>query len=209
MNSSTSDTAKSLRGKPGRTWIDAPAALVQFESVARLGGDTPMSSSTARKPDTSWMDKENRWHRQCYPNPLRKPGVGVRGLYLQRLRASYNRNWRDTLPSQERRQTRYVAYAVNGPDGSADGDLSSLREVVEHANGAVGFMATDVHNAPALDRRPGWNEAIRLLSHGFVDGIAVVNRNAISSDDDEYESVVTWVGTQPALLMVVQPEGAT
>ncbi|WP_327357732.1 hypothetical protein [Streptomyces sp. NBC_01304] len=166
-----------------------------------------MRASTSR-PDTSWMDAENEWERQRCPNPALRPGLGSQGLYLQQLRVSYNRHWRDTLPSPNRRQTRYVAYALNNSGGVADDDLSVVRRHVESVNGVVAYELTDTCAAP-LNRRSGWAEAARLLSLGFVDGIAAVDRSAISLHDVEYEGVVNWIGHRPALLALATPEGAT
>lgn len=151
------------------------------------------------------MDLDNERQRQW--QPPRRPAAN-RGLYLQRLRVSNNRAWRDTLPDPEnRRQTRYATYALNGKDGSADEDLSTLRRCVEGAEGTVGYYVTDSAGTSAPNDRPGWLEACRLLQLGFVDGIAVMSRDVISPSDDQYEAVIQWIGERPALLILVHPEG--
>ncbi|MCX4826858.1 hypothetical protein OG883_45305 [Streptomyces sp. NBC_01142] len=151
------------------------------------------------------MDLDNQRQRQW--QPTLRPAAN-RSLYLQRLRVSNNREWRDTLPDPEnRRQTRYVTYALNGKDGNADEDLSILRQCVEDAEGAVGYYVTDSYGTSDPNDRPDWLEACRLLQLGFVDGIAVMNRDVISPSDDQYEAVVQWIGGRPALLILVRPEG--
>ncbi|MFE9250785.1 hypothetical protein [Streptomyces sp. NPDC007088] len=151
------------------------------------------------------MDLGNQRQREWQPT-LRT--ASNRGLYLQRLRVSNNREWQSTLPNPEnRRQTRYVTYAVNCKNGSADEDLSTLRKCVEDVKGAVGYYVTDSYGANDPNDRPGWLEACRLLQLGFVDGIAVMNRDVISPSDNQYEAVVQWIGGRPALLMLVWPEG--
>ncbi|WEH37891.1 hypothetical protein PZB75_31300 (plasmid) [Streptomyces sp. AM 4-1-1] len=164
-----------------------------------------MSSRTAPLPDTTWMDLDNTRQRRW--QPTLRPAAN-RSLYLQRLRVSNNRHWWDTLPAPEsRRRTRYVTYALNCANGSADEDLSVLRQCVEDAEGAVGYYVTDSYGTNDPTDRPGWLEACRLLQLGFVDGIAVMNRDVISPSDDFYEVVVQWIGGRPALLMLVRPEG--
>ncbi|MFJ6437787.1 hypothetical protein [Streptomyces sp. NPDC091416] len=150
------------------------------------------------------MDLDNKRQRQSALRP-----AANRGLYLQRLRVANNRHWWDTLPAPEsRRQTRYVTYALRCTNGSADEDLSALRRCVEDADGAVGYYVTDSYGTTNPNDRPGWLEACRLLQLGFVDGIAVMNRDVISPSDDHYEAVVQWIGGRPALLMLVRAEGS-
>ncbi|MGW3930854.1 hypothetical protein ACWECC_22545 [Streptomyces microflavus] len=152
------------------------------------------------------MDLDNTRQRRWQPT-LRPPAN--RSLYLQRLRVSNNRHWWDTLPDPaSRRPTRYVTYALDCKNGGADEDLGALGECVEDAEGAVGYCVTDSYGTNDPTGRPGWLEACRLLQLGFVDGIAVMNRDVISPSDDHYEAVVQWIGGRPALLMLVRPEGS-
>ncbi|WP_371591216.1 hypothetical protein [Streptomyces sp. NBC_00470] len=151
-------------------------------------------------------DRDSDIRRRLDPSVRRRLVGASPATRLQTLRAGFNRSWHDTRPEppKRRRQVRYVAYALTA---NPTDDLDRVRRHVSEAGATVKYELTDVdpHNTP--QDRPGWAKACRLVASGRADGIAVANRTAISEDDDAYRAVVTWLGTRPALLLVVTPEG--
>jgi hypothetical protein len=171
-----------------------------------------MSSRTAgNKRDTSWVDRDNEdirpWMRG-EPVPLRPRPTVHRGLYLKRLRLDYNGHALEHVPNRDRPR-RLVAYAVNEAGGSADQGLAVVRALIAHEGYDVVHELTDTHAPQPPQHRPGWSEARRLVHCGFADGIAAVDRNAISRRDDEYEEEIHWIGQRPGLLLLAVPEAAT
>jgi hypothetical protein len=56
-------------------------------------------------------------------------------------------------------------------------------------------------------KRPGWGEVERLIRGGFADGVIVLDRHNISSDDDEYRAVIKQLGElYQAFVHLVIPE---
>ncbi|MGW6317564.1 hypothetical protein [Streptomyces sp. NPDC055099] len=157
------------------------------------------------------MDRDNEDTRPwMHGEPVRlspRPVVH-RGLYLKRLRLDYNGKALEHLPNPDRAR-RIVAYAISEVGGSADQGLAVVRAVIANHGYDVVHELTDTHAPHAPQHRPGWAEARRLVHCGFADGIAVVDRNAISRRDDEYEEEVHWIGQRPGLLLVAVPEAAT
>ncbi len=163
-----------------------------------------MSSSTARKrPDTSWTDEAHERERRFTSS---RPSAN-RGLYLQRLRTTNNRTALENCPRPER-QRRIVAYALNHIGGSADDDLSTVRRLIEKKDYAVAHELTDTYAPHSPCTRPDYVEARRLVWCGFADGIAVVDRQAISTIDDEYEDELRWYAERPALVLLHTHEAA-
>lgn len=163
-----------------------------------------MSSSTARKrPNTSWMDEDNERERRFSSS---RP-VENRGLYLRRLRTSNNRAALENCTRPDR-QRRIVAYALTRAGGSADEDLSTVRRLIEEKDYAVAHELTDTYAPHSPCTRPGYAEARRLVWCGFADGIAVVDRQAISAIDDEYEHELRWYAERPALVLLHTHEAA-
>lgn len=173
-----------------------------------------MSSSTAgTKRDISWMDRDNEYVRPLmHGEPVRlrpKPAV-YRGLYFKRLRDDYNAAALDHLPNPARRR-RIVAYAVNEANGSADQCLQAVRDLIAQQDHDVVHEVTDVRDRilVAPQGRPGWSKARHLVHCGFADGIAAIDRNAISPRDDEYEEELHWLGQRFGTLLLIVPEAAT
>lgn len=171
-----------------------------------------MSSSTAgTKRATSWMARDNEstrpWMR-VEPVPLRPRPTVHRGLYLKRLRLDYNGGALEHVPNPDRAR-RIVAYAINEVGGRADQGLAVVRALIANHGYDVVHELTDTHAPHSPQHRPGWAEARRLVHCGSADGIAVVDRNAISRRDDEYEEEIHWIGQRPGLLLLAVPEAAT
>ncbi|MFI5662243.1 hypothetical protein [Streptomyces sp. NPDC051684] len=57
-------------------------------------------------------------------------------------------------------------------------------------------------------QRPGWREAVRQLRDGLAEGVIVLDRHNISSDDDEYHFVIMHLGEhcQAFLHLVISEE---
>jgi hypothetical protein len=155
------------------------------------------------------MDRDNEVRPWMPGNPIPARPPVYRGLYLQRLRETYNGAALDHLPTP-RRQRRVIAYALTEPGGTADRGLAVARALIESQEHAIAYELTDSLTPYASPhQRPGWIEARRLVYCGFADGIAVVNRLAVSRRDDEYEDEIRWIGQRPGLLLVAEPEAAT
>ncbi|GGV73881.1 hypothetical protein GCM10010277_87810 [Streptomyces longisporoflavus] len=170
-----------------------------------------MSSSAAgTKRDISWMDRDNETRPLIHGEPvLMRPRPAVhRGLFLRRLRQDYNAGALEHLPNPDRPR-RIVAYALNEQSGTADQGLNVVRALIARQGYDVVHELHDAYAPHAPQRRPGWSEARRLVHCGVADGIAVVDRDAVSRRDDEYEEEIHWIGQRPGLLLLAVPEAAT
>ncbi len=159
-----------------------------------------MSPSTAQSP---WADQDNEveaWMRGRTTRP-----VANRGLYLSRKREQNNVV---ALETPLKRRRRIIAYALTETGGQVNHTMASVRRLIEEQGYDVVHELTDAHAPHAPLTRPGWAEARRLVGTGFADGIAVLNREAISVSDDEYEEELRWLGDRPALLLLVIHEAA-
>ena len=59
-------------------------------------------------------------------------------------------------------------------------------------------------------QRPGWREVERQIRGGFAEGVIVLDRHNISSDDDEYHAVIKHLGERyKAFVHLVIPEEPT
>ncbi|MER6432123.1 hypothetical protein ABT272_31030 [Streptomyces sp900105245] len=149
------------------------------------------------------MDKDNEiqeWMR----GRTRRPAVR-RGLYLMRRREQGNAVAIETPVSRKR---RIIAYALIEAGGQVDHTMTSVRQLITRHGYDVVHELVDVNAAHTPLARPGWLEARRLVGTGFADGIAAMNREAVSVRDDQYEEELRWLGDRPALLLLVIPEAA-
>ncbi|MBX7551550.1 hypothetical protein K1Y78_26795 [Streptomyces sp. tea 10] len=149
------------------------------------------------------MDKDKEpqpWVRGITMRPLDN-----RGLYLTRQREQGNES---ALETPVERKRRIVAYGLRSAGGQIDRTMESVRGMVTALDFEVVCELSDVHAPHAPLDRHGWNEARRLIQSGFADGIAVLNREAISVVDDEYEAELRWLGERPALLLLAIHEAA-
>ncbi|MER5546476.1 hypothetical protein ACWDBP_35080 [Streptomyces sp. NPDC001233] len=156
-----------------------------------------MSPSTAR----TLMDIDNeRDRRSGFRPPDARPPA--RGPWFQKTRLANNAFALETVS----RQRRIIAYARIGAGGQADNELAAVRRLIEEHGHVVLREVTDVSAPYAPLSRAGWNEARRLVRRGLADGIAVLNRDAVSTWDQEYEDELLWLGERPALLLLVISE---
>ncbi|MDJ0465782.1 hypothetical protein [Streptomyces sp. H27-C3] len=116
-----------------------------------------------------------------------------------------------------------LAYSlVLGTGGSPDEDWNTLQAEAEEHDYAIGARLHDVA-VPAASyfpgarasrgvytppwKRPGWGEVERLIRGGFANGVVVLDRHNISSDDDEYHAVIKHLGERyQAFVHLVIPE---
>ncbi|MFB7510262.1 MULTISPECIES: hypothetical protein [Streptomyces] len=153
-----------------------------------------MSPSTARTP----MDIDNeRDRRSRFRPPDARPPA--RGPWLQKTRLANNAFALEKVS----RQRRIIAYARIGADGQADKELAAVRRLIEEQGHTRLREVTDVGAPHAPLSRTGWNEARRLVRAGLADGIAALNRDAVSIHNQEYEDELLWLGERPALLLLV------
>ncbi|MEU0722869.1 hypothetical protein [Streptomyces sp. NPDC006140] len=149
------------------------------------------------------MDKDNE--RQSWVRDIALRPLANRGLYLKKKREQNNIV---ALETPLKRKRRIIAYALTETGGQVDHAMASVRRLIEEHDYDVVHELTDVHAPYEPLTRPGWAEARRLVSMGFADGIAVLNREAVSVHDDEYEEELRWLGDRPALLLLVIQETA-
>lgn len=122
------------------------------------------------------------------------------------------------------RQLRVLAYSlVPSPGASPDEDWNTLQAEAEQHGYAMGARLHDVA-VPVPTKyfpgsrtgqgiytppwqRPGWREVERLVRGEFADGVIVLDRHNISSDDDEYHAVIKHLGERSeAFVHLVIPE---
>lgn len=181
----------------------------------------------AVQASTNWMDTDNagvRW-RHRYPAPLERPS---RHQQLCRLRQQF---LREAIERRDRhasdRQLRVLAYSlVPSRRTSPDEDWNTLQVEAEQRGYVVGARLHDVavpvsttHFSGSRTgqsvytppwQRPGWGEAERLIRGGFADGVIVLDRHNISSDDNEYHAVIQELCERyQAFVHLVIPEGPT
>ncbi|MGW2700818.1 hypothetical protein [Streptomyces sp. NPDC001340] len=159
-----------------------------------------MSPSTAQ---ASYMDQDNEveaWMRGRTMRP-----AANRGLYLRRKRDQNNAT---ALETEVHRRRRIIAYARTEVGGQVDHTMAAVRRLIEESGYDVVCELTDVQPPHAPLTRPGWAEARRLVATGFADGIAVLNQEAVSDRDNEYEDELCWLGDRPALLLLAIHEAA-
>ncbi|MFF4504820.1 hypothetical protein [Streptomyces sp. NPDC001401] len=149
------------------------------------------------------MDKDN--DRQAWVRGLTMRPLDNRGLYLKKKREQGNDS---ALATPVQRKRRIIAYALQSAGSQVDHTMASVRRLIEEQGYDLVHELTDVHAPHTPLTRRGWEEARRLVSTGFADGIAVLNREAISVSDDEYEEELRWLGDRPALLLLVIHEAA-
>ncbi|MFJ3365769.1 hypothetical protein [Streptomyces anthocyanicus] len=167
-------------------------------------------TTTRRVPDRSWMDRDNRLAASLEPSHRRPPHPG---LWLKRLRETGNDIALKRSGENSTRQLRLVAYVSTRPgvggDAHRDGDLARVRVMAEARGHYIGHYVSDQLGPQAPSRRPGWQEARRLVQQGFADGIACLDRYAISAHNDEYELEVRWLAEHAAPLLLDRHEAAT
>ncbi|MFI7101898.1 hypothetical protein ACIBK8_21315 [Streptomyces sp. NPDC050161] len=171
-----------------------------------------------------WMDVDNaeirRWHHGA---PSVRPS---RSGHLCRLRQQFRREAKERNARRTGdRQLRVLAYSlVLGRGASPDEDWHTLQVEAEQHDYAIGARLHDlaVPAAPSPYfpgarasrgvylppwKRPGWGEVERLIRGGFANGVIVLDRHNISSDDDEYHAVIKHLGERyEAFVHLVIPE---
>ncbi|MFJ5074977.1 hypothetical protein ACIP8Z_10290 [Streptomyces sp. NPDC088553] len=144
---------------------------------------------------------------------------------LARLRLQFRREAAERRNRQSAgRPLRVLAYSlVLGRGADPGDDWSTLQAEAEQRGYELGARLHDVAvpvvtmrlpgahagrgvYTPPQDR-PGWREAERLIRGGFADGVIVMDRHDISSDDDEYHAVIKGLGERyQAFVHLVIPE---
>ncbi|UFQ18688.1 MULTISPECIES: hypothetical protein [Streptomyces] len=119
--------------------------------------------------------------------------------------------YRQTVGAQADQPLRVLAYSlVPSPRARPDEDWGTLQAEADQLGYAITARLHDVAvpvtttylpassasqgvYTPPWDR-PGWREAERQLREGLADGVLVLDRHNISSDDDEYHAVLKHLG---------------
>ncbi|WSK59878.1 hypothetical protein OG458_08175 [Streptomyces sp. NBC_01281] len=132
--------------------------------------------------------------------------------------------YRQVVDAQADQPLRVLAYSlVPSPRARPDEDWGTLQAEADQLGYAVAARLHDVAvpvtttSFPASSAsqgvytppwdRPGWREAERQLRVGLADGVLVLDRHNISSDDDEYHAVIKHLGEHcRAFLHLVIPE---
>ncbi|MER5689390.1 hypothetical protein [Streptomyces sp. NPDC002205] len=192
-----------------------------------LGSDvlSPVADPGLDRGD--WPNAANdriRW-RHRGPDPLERQS---RNGQLRKLRQHFHREAvgkRDRQSSDQ--QLRVLAHSlVASPGASPDEDWNTLQAEAEQHGYAIGARLHDVavpvpttyfpssHKGRSVYtppwQRPGWREVERQIRGGFAEGVIVLDRHNISSDDDEYHAVIKHLGERyKAFIHLVIPEEPT
>lgn len=169
-------------------------SLVAFDRgrEKRTGGGTP----TAGRDHPRWPRTSARAKRQSRAGQLR----GFREHF-----------YRQVVDAQADQPLRVLAYSlIPSPRARPDEDWGTLQAEADQLGYAIAARLHDVAvpvtttylpassasqgvYTPPWDR-PGWREAARQLRAGLADGVLVLDRHTISSDDDEYRAVIKHLG---------------
>lgn len=190
-----------------------PGVLSPVALSRGRGTQTPSESSAA---------VEGRRRRPRTPHPAKRQS---RAGQLRALRQLLYRQVVDTrAPRRSDQPLRVLAYSlVPSPRARPDEDWGTLQAEAEQHGYAIGARLHDVavpvtttyFPASRASRnvytppwqRPGWREVERQLRDGLAEGVIVLDRHNISSDDDEYHTVIKHLGEQcRAFVHLVIPE---
>ncbi|WP_330457463.1 hypothetical protein OIB37_11445 [Streptomyces sp. NBC_00820] len=199
--------------------LDRPThPLTSTESFAGAGG---VPHFTAQAAGSDFFTRGG-WHRG--PVSLKQSEDRRRHLHRVRSRFVFDASARhDRLGTD--RPLRVLAYSlVLSRRAAPDDDWDTLQAEAEQCGYAIGVRLHDVavpteqyvYQATSTAsrgvytppwQRPGWMEVRRLIRGGFADGVIVLNRHAISSDDNEYHAVIRDLGERcAAFIHLVVPE---
>ncbi|MET7309322.1 hypothetical protein ABZS68_20055 [Streptomyces sp. NPDC005571] len=148
-------------------------------------------------------DDHPRWPR----TPLRVKRQSRAGQ-LRRVREYF---YRQVVDTQDDQPLRVLAYSlVPSPRARPDEDWGTLQaeadllgyEIAARLHDVAVPVTTTYLQASSASQgvytppwdRPGWREAERQLREGLADGVIVLDRHNISSDDDEYHAVIKHLG---------------
>lgn len=167
-----------------------------------------------------WPNAGNDLRRHSSTNPLERQS---RNRQLRQFRQHFHRE----AVEKRDRQLRVLAYSlVPSPGASPREDWNTLQAEAEQQGYAIGARLHDVAVPLATTyfpsqranravctppgQRPGWGEVERLIGDGFADGVIVLDRHNVSSDDNEYHTVIKELGdTYQAFVHLVIPEEPT
>ncbi|MGW6285773.1 hypothetical protein [Streptomyces sp. NPDC055107] len=145
------------------------------------------------------------------PGGPRTSPRGKRQSRASQLRGIRQHFYRQVVETQDDQPLRVLAYSlVPSPRARPDEDWGTLQAEADQLGYAIAARLHDVAvpvtttyfpassasqgvYTPPWDR-PGWREAERLLREGLADGVIVLDRHNISSDDDEYHAVIRHLG---------------
>ncbi|WP_327170676.1 hypothetical protein OG912_32605 [Streptomyces sp. NBC_00464] len=184
---------------------------VSSPRISLMGSRDRTDTDTARTQE---------WHRK--PAPLERP---ARSGELIRLRQQFRREATERCDRRSGdRRLRVLAYSlVLSRSARPDEDWNTLQTEAEQRGYAMGARFHDVAVPVTTTclpgsgagcgvytppwKRPGWGEVERLIRGGFADGVIVLDRHNISSDDDEYRAVIKELGERyQAFIHLVIPE---
>ncbi|MFD4114545.1 hypothetical protein ACFWSJ_13930 [Streptomyces niveus] len=193
----------------------------QMESAAAQSG----TAATPRHSDS--LDAGRPAIRNRHRRTTRSEDPSHTGQF-RRLRQQFRR---EAIEKQDRqagdRQLRLLAYSlVLGRGASPREDWNTLQAEAEEQGYAIGARLHDVAVPLTTTyfpsqragraictppwQRPGWEEVERLIRDGFADGVIVLDRHNISSDNYEYHTVIKELGERyQAFVHLVIPEEPT
>ncbi|MGW0683360.1 hypothetical protein ACWD2L_08370 [Streptomyces sp. NPDC002754] len=146
-----------------------------------------------------------------YPSWFRTSAPVKRQSRAGQLRGLRQHFYRQAVGAQADQPLRVLAYSlVPSPRVRPDEDWGTLQAEADQLGYAIAARLHDVAvpvtttyfpassasqgvYTPPWDR-PGWREAERQLREGLADGVLVLDRHNISSDDDEYHAVIKHLG---------------
>ncbi|MBK3560408.1 hypothetical protein JHN55_28550 [Streptomyces sp. MBT56] len=146
-----------------------------------------------------------------YPSWFRTSAPVKRQSRAGQLRGLRQHFYGQAVSAQADQPLRVLAYSlVPSPRVRPDEDWGTLQAEADQLGYAIAARLHDVAvpltttyfpasrasqgvYTPPWDR-PGWREAERQLREGLADGVLVLDRHHISSDDDEYHAVIKHLG---------------
>ncbi len=174
----------------------SPVAVSGLDRETQVDADRPVAG-------------KGRPRRPRGPDPLKRQSHAGQLLEVRQ------RFYREAVGTRDRRNgdqpLRLLAYSlVPSPGARPDEDWDTLQTEAERHGYAIGARLHDVavpvpttyfpssrtgrsvYTPPW--QRPGWREVERQIRDRFSEGVIVLDRHNISSDDDEYHAVIKHLG---------------
>ncbi|MFC5914401.1 hypothetical protein [Streptomyces pulveraceus] len=197
----------------------SPHSEIHCRSVA-LAHAAHRDLAPEMSPSSNWTGVDSARLR-VRPASLERPPSGGQ---LLRLRQQFHLAAERRVRRAGGRELRLLGYSlVLGRGASPEEDWSTLQAEADQRGYVMGPRLHDVAVPAATTyvpgsrvgrgvytppwTRPGWGEVERLIRGGVADGVIVLDRHQISSDDGEYHAVIKELGERyQACVHLVVPE---
>ncbi|MFC6067007.1 hypothetical protein [Streptomyces ochraceiscleroticus] len=164
-----------------------------------------MCQSTARRTQTSWIDRERDFEAWLKPDQVRVKAAPYVSL------AAARRGHVERVVAQLRtkgRVPRVCLYALTAGRQEPTHSLDAVRAFAERQGWQVGpgKSYTDRHGVTDLMTRPGWSYVRQQIRSGRADGVVALTYSVISPHQDEYERQLDWFVDHFGFIALVTPE---